>query len=140
MEADKLKELVLRALDTLKDLGLAVAAMTGWQGTDYNDLLSSLDVTPQRPYFLHREEKIHCFVDPPHLLDTTRRTLMKCNVDSSTGLAEWAVVKKLFDISKRKREAICSKLAHQDFHSSLKPQLKRAIKVGAILACNFLVQ
>lgn len=132
VEGEKLKEMVTQALDDLKEVGLEVVALTGAQDTDFDSLLRALAVTVERPY-LDRGggRRVFVFSDAPHLLESTRRCLMRCKVESpSTGMARWSVIRDLYDIDRRAAVRACPKVNEFSFRiSSSRFRLRRTMNV-----------
>ena len=74
---DTLEDLLREAIDKLNGIGLNVVVVMSDMGSNFYSLSIHLGITPDKPWFMHNNEKIFLMFDPPHLLKCTRNNLIK---------------------------------------------------------------
>ena len=68
-----LKDLLREAINKLNGIGLNIVVVMSDMGSNFYSLSIHLGITPDKPWFMHNNEKIFLMFDPPHLLKCTRK-------------------------------------------------------------------
>ncbi|VEN60059.1 unnamed protein product [Callosobruchus maculatus] len=76
VKAADLLHLLDENLTSLKNTGLNVVAVVCDQGTNNQKLFKLLNVTPDTPYFMLREQKYFALYDVPHLMKNVRNNFI----------------------------------------------------------------
>ncbi len=113
MPGQDLQKIIKECISRLTNCGLAVLNVTSDQGGNFTSLLSRLEVTPTKPYFIHENQKIFLLADPPHLLKSARNALLDNDIITTEGKASWAHIRQLFDLEKKGRLKLAPKLTEQ---------------------------
>jgi hypothetical protein len=108
--SDKLRELVLNVLDSLREVGLVVKAVVCDQGANNRSLFTKLGVSVDKPFIEVNQNKVYFLHDPPHLLKSVRNNFRKYNVKFSGGVAKWEHVKKFYDCDSKQKVRLACKL------------------------------
>ncbi len=77
-------------------------------------------------------KKIFVFADVPHVIKNTRNCLERNNIETSTGLAKWDVIKTFFESDKKQKLKLAPKLSNRHFRLGLfgaKMKVKYATQV-----------
>lgn len=101
MQATTLKELVMHALDALKDCGIEILVIT-MDGHATNMSLARLlgaDMTSAdsfRPYFMYDDHKVSILLDPCHMVKLVRNFLQAYgSIKSNSGTIKWKYIERL---------------------------------------------
>ncbi len=100
MKGVTLKKTILEAVEGLEAISVNVVVFVSDQGSNFNSLIKSLGVTVKKPYFVH-SNKINAMADAPHVLKSTQNCLAKCDIESSTGTAQWSTIYNFYKLDKR---------------------------------------
>ena len=73
--AHVLQTLLSECLTRLFDIGLCVKSVIFYQGASNQKLGKLLDVSVERPFYCHHDNKVFVLFDPPHLLTSVRNNL-----------------------------------------------------------------
>ena len=100
---DKLWFLLEEWLSLVNEIGLSVKSVVFDQGTSNQKLVKLLNVTFDKPYFVHVNKKVFVFYDPPHLLKSIRNNLQHRDImlDGHTISCKY-IEDKLYEIESSK--------------------------------------
>lgn len=97
IKPDVLKCMLLDCLTKLKDTGLHPKFVICDQDATNRSLYLKLNISPQSPFIIHNEEKIHFFYDTPHLLKSVRNNLMKYDfVVNKNSVVKWHYIEEFY--------------------------------------------
>ena len=65
---DILETIIKDAIDKVESIGLNVVVVLSDMGSNFYSLALHLNVTPEKPWFLHKNKKYLLMFDPPHLI------------------------------------------------------------------------
>ena len=89
----KLESIVDEALVQLESIGLNVVGVVSDQGSNFSSFHDAMGVTVDRPYFEMHGKWYFTIFDPPHLLKSIRKNLLKYNFTFDRKTASWSDVK-----------------------------------------------
>ena len=101
IKADRLHEIIMRALKELNDAGAIVKVLICDQGGNNSRLFKMLGASDSKPFFMFNDNKIFCLFDPPHLLKNLRRNLMKYDLQTSKGLVSFKHIEDFYNIDQK---------------------------------------
>ena len=105
-----LKDIIEEAISHLQECGINVCALVCDQGANNIRLFSLLGATSANPYFTKNDKKIYTIYDPPHLLKSLRRNLMKHNLVVTSGIVSFDHVIQFYNYDKTKQRRLAPKL------------------------------
>jgi hypothetical protein len=92
-----LKSLLVRAVDFALVSGLEPLAVVCDQGSNNQSCLKNhLGVSTEKPYFMHKDQKIVCMYDPPHLMKNVRNNLRENGFLVSGERVCWEHIEKFY--------------------------------------------
>lgn len=128
-----LKKLITKILDSLDLIQLKVHAIVCDQSNQNQNLAKNhLNITVEKPFFIHNNRKIFFIFDVPHLMKTTRNALMKHNIKfADNQMASWSHIQTLFDMSKDSPSTLSPKLTEKHINPRIfdKQSVKLATQV-----------
>ena len=86
----------------MNNIGLSVKSVVFDQGTSNQKLVKLLNVTFDKPYFVHVNKKVFVFYDPPHLLKSIRNNLQHHDFMLNGHTISWKYIEKLYEIESSK--------------------------------------
>ena len=107
-----LKDLVLKCLRLLLDIGLHVKLIVCDQGSNNQSMYKKLGISPQEPYFYVNEEKIFAMYDPPHLIKSVRNNLFASGYVVNGSIINAEFIKKLYEIDSKHHIQLAPKLTY----------------------------
>ncbi|XP_050340629.1 uncharacterized protein LOC126767062 isoform X2 [Bactrocera neohumeralis] len=128
----KLHEILNKNITALKSIGLNVKALVCDQGPTNISVMNYLNISEEKPFYLHEGSKIYCLYDYCHLFKSVRNTFMKYDISTPDGIASFKVIKKLYSIDQDNTcFKICPKLTEAHVYPSVfeKMSVKRATQV-----------
>jgi hypothetical protein len=131
VKAETLKDMTMKAVSLLEDIGLSVMAVVCDQEASHRVLYNLLGATNDEPWFKsQRDNKVYVLYDIPHLIKNLRNNLLNYDIISATGepVASFAVIRRLYDLEKMSSLRLCPKLT--DGHVNLKPFKKMKVSLA----------
>ncbi|EEZ97391.1 hypothetical protein TcasGA2_TC011217 [Tribolium castaneum] len=121
ISAVALKQIIVKAVEKLKSLGLIVLATVCDQGATnrsaMTQLCSSVNDTPLGYHFEVDGSKINCIFDPVHLLKNTRNALIENFIEFAPGKrADFEHILMVFESDQKKKFRSLHKLSREDFN------------------------
>ncbi|KAF2901831.1 hypothetical protein ILUMI_04353 [Ignelater luminosus] len=78
---EKLKSITLNCIEKLQiESGANVRAVVSDQGSNFRELVKSLGISAEKPYFIVNEKKIYYFYDVPHLIKSVRNNILQYDI------------------------------------------------------------
>ena len=111
-----LKSLLLSAVHRLTSVGLNVISVICDQGANNRSMIKSLDVTPEKPFFLNEGSKIFVFYDPPHLIKNVRNNFKKHGYLWNGTEILWRHVQSFFEFDNKNPVKMAPKLTHKHIY------------------------
>ena len=99
---DKLRLLLEECLSLANDIGLSVKSAVFDQGTRNQKLVKLLNVTFDKPYFVHVNKNVFVFYYTPHLLKSIRNNLQHHDFMLDGHSISWKYIEKLYEIESSK--------------------------------------
>lgn len=130
-------ELVLAVVDALYDSGITVRSLTS-DGTStnlrtYEKLGCILSPENLQPFFSHprnSDVRIHCIMDPCHMIKLCRNCLGEVQLSSNTGAISFDYVKKIHEIQNQENLKFANKLTTMHvFYKNKKMNVRLAAQV-----------
>lgn len=109
-----LKQLIIQ----LKACGLIVKALVCDQGTSNCVIARTLNVSPEKPFFITDGVKIFFIFDTPHLLKCTRNNLRKHDLCIGDKVASWSHIQTLYESEHHLKIKYLPKLTHKHIYES----------------------
>ena len=127
-----LVSLLLDAIERVRTIGLEVKVVLSDQGSNNRSAVETeLKVTTDRPYFVHKGNKVFVMYDPPHLVKNIRNNLKKHGFKVNGNLVSWDYVRAFFNADQKSPLRLAPKLTQK--HIDLPPfaalSVKRATQV-----------
>ena len=119
VSADKLKSLVITAVDKLSAIGLDVRIIICDQGSTNQQMLKILGVTVDKPYAEMQGKQVIFMYDPPHLLKSVRNNLVKHDFLVEGNLVSWKYVTDFYNRDSQLQIRMAPKLTKK--HIELPP-------------------
>jgi hypothetical protein len=116
--SERIKFILLKIIDDLTSLDLHVETIVSNLGSNFQKLLRELNITPEKPWFLHKGKKIIYLFDPPHLLKAVRNNLIKYNFHFGEKIASWDDIKAIYERDKQQTLRCCPKLTQKHLHKN----------------------
>ncbi len=110
--ADRIFAILLQTLDKLQEIGLHVLCMTSDQGGNFYSTMARI-VTPDRPFILHKGQKIHILADPPHLIKSARNALLDHQIVTLEGRTTWRHIRMVCAYDRDQISRMAPKLTQQ---------------------------
>ncbi len=134
VSANMLQSLVRRCLDKTAEAGLTVKALVNDQGTNNQSFLRAEGVSPERPYIIHKGQKIFVFFDPPHLLKNVRNNLKKGDLISDGKRIKWQYIEEFYNFDRQAAVRMAPKLTEK--HVNLPPFTSMRVNLAAQVLSN----
>jgi hypothetical protein len=109
-DSDKVKEKLFEAIDKATSIGLTVTAVISDLGSNFIKLARDLNITPEKPWFIHNGKKIIYIFDPPHVIKAVRNNMMNYVFHFDKKVASWKDVEALYANDKAQSIRCCPKL------------------------------
>ena len=93
---DILESIRKDAIDKLESICLTVVVVLSDMGSNFYSLALHLNVTREKPWFLHKNKKYFLIFDPPHLIKCVRNNLMKYCFRFGQYVASWKDIEDLY--------------------------------------------
>lgn len=113
MSSDYLILILEDLIDKLYKSNIFIKAIICDQNSTNCRLFKLLGITSENPSFKRNDEEIFGIFDPPHLLKTLRRNLMKYNIQSSKGLISYDYIEKFYLVDKKNERQCAPKLTER---------------------------
>lgn len=111
LSSNKLKTLIEENINAAASTGLNVRAIVSDQGSNNRSCFTKCGITPEFPFFLHKNQKIYGVYDICHLIKSLRNIMMKNDIETPDGKVSWRIIKKLYEIdSQNSSTRLCPKL------------------------------
>ena len=94
--SDTMEDIVKEAIDKLECIGLNIVVVMSDQGSNFYSLATCLEVTPEKPWFVHNGRKIFFMFDPPHLIKSVRNNLIKYSFRFGEHVASWEDIEAVY--------------------------------------------
>ena len=94
--SDIMEDIVKEAIDKLECIGLNIVVVMSDQGSNFYSLATRLEVTPEKPWFVHNGRKIFLMFDPPHLIKSVRNNLIKYSFRFGEHVASWEDIEAVY--------------------------------------------
>ena len=82
LSADLLKNLLLKCIKIASENHLIVKTIICDQGSNNQSMVTKLGASVSKPYFMHNNNRVIVFCDPPHLLKNIHDNLKKVRFQS----------------------------------------------------------
>ncbi|CAB3980293.1 Transposable element P transposase [Paramuricea clavata] len=115
-DSDKVKEKLFEAIDKVTAIGLTVTAIISDLGSNFIKLARELNITPEKPWFMHNGVRIIYIFDPPHLIKAVRNNMMNYEFHFEQKVARWNDVEALYAHDKTLSIRCCPKLTEDHIH------------------------
>lgn len=113
----------------LADCGLNVVAIVCDQGPSNQRLFSLLGVSPEKPYIDVHGKLILTLFNPPHLLKSVKKNLLKHIRFEGSKVAKWAVISNFYSFDKQGRYKSAPKLTDEHVYVRNKMKVRYAAQV-----------
>lgn len=122
-----IKALLLDCLDKCREAGAVPKVIISDQGTNFQQLVKSLGISVDKPYFEHKDKHYFYMYDPAHLIKSIRNNLFKYSflIDGNK-TATWDVIKQFYKMDSKQTIRLCPKLT--DTHINLPAFSKMKVK------------
>lgn len=114
--SEVIKSKLFEIIDELTSMGLLIETIVSDLGSNFQKLLRELNVTPEKPWFLHKGKKIIYLFDPPHLIKAIRNNLMKHDFHFDEKIASWDDIEVVYERDKQQTLRCCPKLTKKHIH------------------------
>lgn len=130
LNGPELKHTVLKCIEKMMDAGFIVNSLISDMGSNFSSLaFKDLNITPEKPFFEVKDQKIFYFFDPPHLLKLTRNNLMSNYFEFEGEKTNWKYIQQFYDADSKLFFRLAPKLT--DFHLCPKIFKKMRVKFAA---------
>ncbi|XP_053990149.1 uncharacterized protein LOC128882547 [Hylaeus volcanicus] len=113
--SDKTQNIIQKTVAKVWEMGLIPKVIVFDQGPRNVGLLKILNITPQKPYFYYKSEKIFIIFDPPHLLKSVRNNFNKSDIEYNGKIASWGDIYKMFALNSKRPLNLVPKLNNRRF-------------------------
>lgn len=127
-----MKEMILKIVSMLEDIGLRVVALVCDQEPSHCVLYKLLGISVAQPWFLAESgNRVYGLYDVPHLIKNVRNNLLNYDITTESGddiIASFDVIRQLYELEKASCLRLCPKLT--DGHIQLKPFKKMKVSLA----------
>ena len=109
IKGDKLKTLIIEAIQHISNQGLTCLAVICDQGFNNSKALRQLGVTVDQPFFHVDSVQVHVLYDPPHILKNTRNNLFKYGYKLDNVEISWDIIRETYEIDQKHHLSLCPK-------------------------------
>ena len=114
--SEEIKSILFEMIDDLTSIGLFVETIISDLGSNFQKLLRELNITPDKPWFIHKGKKIFYLYDPPHLIKAVRNNLMKYDFHFGKNVkkvASWEDIQVIYERDRTQNLRCCPKLTEK---------------------------
>ena len=115
-DSDKVREKLFEAIDKATSIGLTVTAVISDLGSNFIKLARDLNITPEKPWFIHNGKKVIYIFDPPHVIKAEGNNMMNYEFHFDKKVASWKDVEALYANDKAQSIRCCPKLTDNHIH------------------------
>lgn len=126
--AEKMEELVRKAVDAVRAAGLDPRVVICDQGATNRSMADRMGITEEAPFFMHNSSRIYFMFDPPHLLKSLRNNLSKYDFTVNNQAVSWKYVVELYKRDQLEKIKLVPKLS--DAHVFLPAFSKMKVKLA----------
>ena len=126
------KTLLIECLDHLQAIGFHVVVVISDQGPNFQQLVRTLNISSNKPYFEHNGCKYYYMYDTPHLMKSIRNNLQKYKFVFGEGkTACWSDIESFFKLDQQQRFRLAPRLTskHIELPAFSKMKVKYAVQV-----------
>ncbi|CAB3981577.1 Transposable element P transposase [Paramuricea clavata] len=113
---DFLDGLIRKAIEKLDAIGLRVLVVMSDMGSNFYSLALHLGITPEKPWFTHKNKIYFLMFDPPHLIKCIRTNLMKYTFKFGKLVASWKDIEAFYNKDKSLQIRSAHKLTNKHIH------------------------
>ena len=124
--SDVVREKLTEIIDQVTSIGLKVHAVISDLGSNFQKLLKDLNISPTKPWFMHKGRKIFYVFDTPHLIKAVRNNLLNYDFHFENKVACWNHIISMYEKDKALPMRCCPKLS--DSHINLTGFTKMKVK------------
>ncbi|KAF2891722.1 hypothetical protein ILUMI_14451 [Ignelater luminosus] len=132
-KGEKLKSITLNCIEKLQiQSGANVRAVVSDQGSNFKELVKSLGISAEKPYFIVNEKKFYYFYDVPHLIKSVRNNILQYDITFKDNKgATWKHIQAFYKSYECKPLRLAPKLTHMHINSNnfQKMRVKYAVQV-----------
>ena len=114
--SEEIKSILLKMIDDLTSVGLLVETIISDLGSNLQKLLRVLNITPDKPWFIHKGKKIFYLYDSPNLIKAVRNNLMKYDIHCGKNMkkvASWEDIQVINELDRTQNLRCCPKLTQK---------------------------
>ena len=119
LNASTLKLALLSCIEKVQSTGFIIKAVILDQGSNNRSMMTSLGVSPSKPFMMYKGSKLHVFYDPPHLLKNIRNNLKKTGFNVAGEPVVWKHIETFYEIDSSLPIRMAPKLTNK--HINLPP-------------------
>lgn len=119
-----LDSLVKEAIRKLREIGLIVDVFISDMGSNLVALSKRLGVTPDTPFFMLDELKVHFMFDPPHLLKAVRNNLFSNVFQYQNKTTNWKYIREFYEKDKEMPFRLAPKLSEKHMNPTAFKKMK----------------
>lgn len=108
--SDDLKDILFKTVRRCKSIGLNVMGVVSDQGSNFQKLVKTLNVTDENPIFLIDDHKLVYLFDIPHLLKSTRNNLFSYQFLLQGGETRKHYIETMYNYDRTKQYKLAPKL------------------------------
>ncbi|XP_074031854.1 uncharacterized protein [Leptinotarsa decemlineata] len=108
--SDDLKDILFKTVRRCKSIGLNVMGVVSDQGSNFQKLVKTLNVTDENPIFLIDDHKLVYLFDIPHLLKSTRNNLFSYQFLLQGGETRKHYIETMYNYDRTKQYKLALKL------------------------------
>ena len=112
-DSQKVQEKLHDFIDKVETIGLKVVAVVSDIGSNFQKLIREMGITPDNPWFLHKERKIVYLFDPPHIIKAIRNNLINYDFKYKNKTASWRDIMAIYQMDSKNSIRCCPKLTNK---------------------------
>ncbi len=111
----KVKEKLIEMIDIVESIGLRVEAVISDIGSNFH-FVREMGITPENPWFFHKERKYVYLLDTPHIIKAIRNNLIKYDYHFDGKVASWKDIEAVYKIDSKNSFRCCPKLTNRHLY------------------------